>query len=83
MDIRKAFNTVSHKILLHKLQHYGIRGPALSLIKSYFLSRNQFVSVNNCNSSSKPITIGVPQGSIFGALFFLIYVNDPHNATSS
>ena len=64
-DICKVFDTVSHEILLHKLQHYGIRGPALSLIENHLLSRSQFVPVNNCNSSSKPITIVVPQGSMF------------------
>ena len=83
MDIRKAFDSESHKILLHKLQHYGIRGPALSLIENYLLLRGQFVSVYNCNSPSKPITIGVPQGSILGLLLFLICVNDLHNATLS
>ena len=81
--LRKAFDTVSHKILLQKLYHYGIRGPAHKLIKSYLSSRYQFVSHNSTTSSSKAINIGVPQGSILGPLLFLIYVNDLPNAIIS
>ena len=80
MDLRKAFDTVSHQILLQKLLHYGIRGPAYCLIESYLSNRQQFVSINNSASSLKSISIGVPQGSILGPLLFLIYVNDLTNA---
>ena len=81
MDLRKAFATVSHQKLLQKPLHYGIRGPAYSLIESYLSNRQQFVSINNSASSLKSISIGLPQGSIFGPLLFLIYVNDLTNAT--
>ena len=83
MDLRKAFDTVFHKILLQKLSHYGIRGLAYKLIENYLHSRQQFVSINNYNSSCKPIQIGVPRGSVLGPLLFLVYINDLPNATSS
>ena len=83
MDLRKAFDTVSHKILLHKLHYYGIRGPAHTLIKSYLSSRKQFVAINNTSSSLENIETGVPQGSILSPLLFLIYVNNLGNATLS
>ena len=81
MDFRKAFDTVSHNILLQKLYHYGVRGPANLLIESYLTERKQYVSINNCASSTNSVRIGVPQGSILGPLFYLIYVNDLCNAT--
>ena len=83
MDLQKAFGTVSHKILLQKLSHYGIRVPAYKLLENYLHSRQQFVSINNYNSSFKHIQIGVSQGSILGPLLFLVYINNLPNATSS
>ena len=73
---------VSHEILLKKLSHYGIRGRAYGFTESYLNSRTQFVSINNCQSQTKPINIGVPQGSILCPLLFLIYINDLHNAVT-
>ena len=83
MDLRKAFDTVSHNILLQKLYHYRIRGPAHKLIESYLTSWKQFVSIDNVKSSAQCINIGVPQGSNLGPLLFLIYINDLPNAISS
>ena len=83
MNLRKAFDTVSHKILLHKLHYYGIRRPAHMLIKSYLSSKKQFVAINNTSSSLENIEIDVPQGSILGPLLFLIYLKDPGKAILS
>ena len=77
IDFSKAFDTIKHTILLHKLSHYGIRGLAYDLISDYLSSRKQYVTydANTC-SSLLPVSIGVPQGSVLGPLFFIIYVND-------
>ena len=82
MDFQKAFDSVSHKILLllQKLYHYGILGPAYFLIESYLTNRKHFVSINNNNSLHKPVNIGVPQGSILKRLFYIAYVNDIYTA---
>ena len=83
IDLRKAFHTVSHKILLHKLHYDGIRGPVYAFIENYLTSRHQFATFNDTSSSTKPINIGVLQGSILGPLLFLIYINNLLNAINS
>ena len=72
---------MNHNILFDKLEHYGIRGLPLQWIKSYLTNRLQFVQFNDHCSTSKPIACGVPQGSILGPLFFLLYINDICNVS--
>ena len=76
IDLKKAFDTVDHRILLRKLEIYSIKGQALCLLNSYLSNRSQKCHINGFLSSEKAIRCGVPQGSILGPSFFLLYIND-------
>ena len=76
LDIKKAFATVDHKILLQKLSCYEIKGNSQKLIECYLQSRIQCCSVNGHMSAMEHIMCGVHQGSIIGPSLFIIYMND-------
>ena len=77
LDIRKAFDSINHTILLQKMNdQFGIKNVELDWFKSYLTNREQACIVNGAMSSPKTIVCGVPQGSILGPLLFLLYIND-------
>ena len=76
LDLKKAFDTVDHKILLSKISRYGVKGVFLNLLTSYLTDRIQCVQYKNAKSTTSKVNIGVPQGSILGPLLFVLYVND-------
>ena len=76
LDLKKAFDTLDHSILLNKLEAHGVRGIANKWFESYLSNRMQFVEVDGQASDWANITTGVPQGSFFGPILFLVYIND-------
>ena len=81
LDLSKAFDTLDHNILLHKLKYYGLTNISLKLLTNYLTDRQQYVEFDDVLSDFMVIQTGVPQGSILGPLLFIIYLNDIVKAT--
>ena len=79
LDLKKAFDTVNHEIILRKFERYGFGNKALDLLSNYLTNRTQRCQLNGMLSDQRGITCGIPQGSILGPLLFIIYINDLPN----
>ena len=82
IDLKKAFDTIDHSVLIRKLHKYGVDRSSLKWFESYLCDRSQKCSINGHLSNIAPVSCGVPQGSNLGPLLFLVYINDLPNCLS-
>ena len=82
IDLKKAFDTVDHGILIKKLKHYGVRGVASDWVKRYLSNRKQFVNIDGCSSELLSVICGIPQGTILGPTLCIPYINDICNVSN-
>ena len=76
LDLAKAYDTIDRRILIAKLEKYGIRGVPLQLIKSFLTSRQQYTTMKSTKSATNKVLCGIPQTSTLGPLLFTIYINN-------
>ena len=76
LNLKKAFDTVNHKVFLSKLNHYRIRGIANDWFKSFLVNRTQYTNINGSNSNPEKVLYGIPKWSVLGPLLFIIFIND-------
>ena len=81
LDIAKAFDMVSHQILLSKLENHGIRGPAKDWFESYLKNRHEIIKIGDTSSDKMQIACGVRRESILEPILFLLYINDIKNSS--
>ena len=81
-DFKKAFDTVDHSILIHKLDFYGFRGIIDVWFRSYLQDRTQITVIDQRPSNKSVVTYGVPQGSVLGSLLFFLYVSDIYSSSN-